>query len=97
MGSVGVAGEVVAEFGGGVGEVAARGLAAAAAAGVSAERVEIAVAFKCDAGQALGVAASSSVPSGPSRLAVATPGAASVSAAGPDWEMARAPALRPAS
>ena len=43
------------------------------------------------------MAASSSVPSGPSRLAVATPGAASVSVVGPDREMARAPVLRPAA
>ena len=54
MHSVGVAGEVVAEFGGGIGEVAASGLAAAAAGGVSTERVEIAVTFERDAGQALG-------------------------------------------
>ena len=95
--SVGVAGEVVAEFGGGIGEVAASGLAAAAAGGVSMERVEIAVSFERDAGQALGAAARSSAPRGPSRMAVATPGAASVSAAGPDCVMARAPALRPAA
>src|SRR6202020_1721283 len=52
--SVGVAGEVVAELGGGIGEVAPSGLAPAAAGRVSPERVEIAVTFKRDGGEALG-------------------------------------------
>ncbi len=38
--------KLVAEFGGGIGEVAASGLAAAAAGGASPERVETAVTFK---------------------------------------------------